>query len=73
MINYVKCPHCGYRGDECDFPDLYCEFEEKAEYKEQYKLLKQLQDLGYNIVTCGMCGYIKILSKIKEVENERQV
>lgn len=64
MTNYVKCPHCGYRGDECNFPDLYSEFEEKAEYREQYKLLKQMQDLGYNVVTCGMCG--NVIIKLKQ-------
>lgn len=64
MAEYdMKCPHCGYESEDYDFPDLYCEFEEKAEYKEQYKLLKQLQDIGYNVVTCGMCGNAIIQSK----------
>ena len=54
----IKCPHCGYESDVCDFSDIYYDFsEKKAECQEQYKLLlKQLQDLGYNVVYCGWCG-----------------
>ncbi len=59
----IKCPHCGFGDEPYSFPDLFFEYEKKAEYREQYKLLKQLQDLGYNVVTCGMCGNVIITSK----------
>ena len=49
----LKCPHCGFEDEICNFPDL---FYEGCKYPEQYKLILELQSKGYNIVTCGMCG-----------------
>ncbi|MCD7779995.1 MAG: hypothetical protein LUH05_04915 [Candidatus Gastranaerophilales bacterium] len=54
MIEDIKCPFCGYTDEECYFPDLY------IEDKKQHKLLQELQKLGYNLVTCGMCGEVII-------------
>ena len=33
---------------------------------EQIKMLKELHDIGYNIVTCGMCGSVNIVRLAKE-------
>ena len=33
---------------------------------EQIKMLKELHNIGYNIVTCGMCGSVNIVRLAKE-------
>ena len=55
---YLKCPHCNFISDPCDFPDYYCTDSDKADYPEQYKIFRRLQDWGFNIVNCGQCGSI---------------
>ena len=69
-IDELTCPHCKTKGEPCDFPDLYYDgcgddFEDEDEetqelYNEQAKLQLELQQLGYNIVTCGNCGDVFI-------------
>lgn len=59
MIDECKCPYCGYRDDYCAFPDLF--YEGDYTQKKQYKLLKEIQNLGYNVITCGMCGEVFIV------------
>ena len=54
----IKCPYCGYESEECDYPDLFYSGDDSIE--EQYKRLQELQAIGYNIVTCGMCGGVII-------------
>lgn len=60
----LTCPYCGFTPDECDFPDLfyddYDDCDVTCEMKRQLDLLKALQELGYNIVTCGNCGQVFI-------------
>lgn len=47
--------------DEQDFLDLfYDDYDVTYEMKKQFKLLTALQELGYNIVTCGDCGRVFI-------------
>ena len=36
---------------------------------EQTKLLIEIQELGYNIVTCGECGVVNII-EIREQEDD---
>ena len=64
----LKCPYCGYKDAVSNFPDF---FYEGCDYPEQYKLLRELQEKCYNVVTCGMCGE-PFIQKL-EVENERQI
>ena len=52
--DWLCCPHCTFEGEPCDFPDLYYN---GCGYVEQEKLQEEIQSKGYNIVTCGMCGY----------------
>ena len=53
----LKCPYCGFIGDECDFPDLfYTDYESPKEIIKQEKLLNEIQSHKLNVVTCGMCG-----------------
>ena len=61
----LKCPHCGFEDEICNFPDL---FYEGCKYPEQFKLIEELQSKGYNIVTCGMCEDV-FIQKL-EVEND---
>ena len=57
----LKCPYCGFDGEECDFPDLfYTDCESQKEIIEQEKLLNEIQSHKLNIVTCGMCGDVFI-------------
>lgn len=57
----LTCPYCGFTSDECDFPDLfYTDYDVTYEMKKQLELLIALQELGYNIVTCGDCGQVFI-------------
>ena len=55
---YIKCPHCNFISDPCDFPDLYCTDTDRNQYTEQYELLMKMQKWGFNIVTCGHCGSV---------------
>ena len=57
----LTCPYCNYKGDYCDFPDLfYTDSNNTPARDEQYKLLQQLWTKGFNIVTCGECGQVFI-------------
>ena len=57
----LTCPYCNYKGDYCDFPDLfYTDMNNTPELDEQYTLLRELWSKGYNIVTCGNCGQVFI-------------
>ena len=33
---------------------------------KQIEILKELQKIGYNIITCGECGSVNIVRKAKE-------
>ena len=35
-------------------------------YREQVKLLEELQEIGYNIINCNMCSAVNIVEKNKE-------
>ena len=60
------CPNCGFESDPCDFPDLYYSDTATTELiKNQVKLQEELQDKGYNIVTCGLCGQVFIVKEDK--------
>lgn len=60
-MNELKCPHCGYTGDECNFPDLfYRDITNTKEINKQVDLLYELNSNGFNIVTCGDCGQVFI-------------
>ena len=56
----LKCPHCGFEEDSCFFPDLFFRDDNYPQYDEQVDLLEEIQELGYNIVTCGKCGEVFI-------------
>lgn len=57
----LKCPYCGLKSDECNFPDLfYTDCESSKEIIEQEKLLNEIQSHKLNIVTCGNCGEVFI-------------
>jgi hypothetical protein len=57
----ITCPYCGFTSDECDFPDLfYDDYDMTYEMKKQLEILTALQELGYNVVTCGDCGQVFI-------------
>lgn len=60
--NYdLICPYCKYTNEESNFPDLFYEDSNNDLYlKQQLQNLKELQALGYNIVTCGDCGQVFI-------------
>ena len=62
--NELKCPYCGYTGEDCDFPDYFYEADE--DYPEQYEYQVAIQKAGYNIVTCGQCGDVFIQKLNKE-------
>ena len=55
----LKCPHCENYLEHANCPDLFC-VEETQQLKEQEALLREVQALGYNIVTCGNCGQVFI-------------
>lgn len=59
MSDYLTCPYCGLYSYICDFPDLFCEADED-EFPEQLEYQHAIQKAGYNIVTCGDCGYVFI-------------
>lgn len=54
----LTCPHCNYSSEYCNFPDLF--YSGGGECKNQYALLMEMQQKGFNIVTCGMCGEVLI-------------
>lgn len=57
----LTCPYCGFTSEVCDFPDLFYDDDDiTCEMKRQLDLLKALQELGYNVVTCGDCGQVFI-------------
>lgn len=57
----LRCPYCGFYGEECHFPDLfYADKNNSKELNEQYRLLLDMQKAGFNIVTCGDCGCVFI-------------
>lgn len=56
----LKCPYCGFEDDNCFFPDLFYRDYDYPKYNEQVNLLEEIQELGYNIVTCGKCGEVFI-------------
>ena len=56
------CPYCKYTNEESNFPDLFYEdLNNDLWIKQQYQHLKELQAIGYNIVTCGDCGQVFIV------------
>ena len=72
MDNDIKCPYCNYENEDCNFPDLfYPDSNFSKELNKQAKLLEELQDHGYNIVTCGNCGQVFITKK--EANNGVQI
>lgn len=57
----LKCPHCEQYQEFCDCPDLfYTDITNTTLIEKQYKMLLELNQLGYNIVTCGNCGQVFI-------------
>ena len=56
---FVKCPYCGYEDDICHFPDIFVGEKTKA-LKEQENLLVEIQEAGYNVVTCASCDSVFI-------------
>lgn len=60
LQDLLKCPHCGFEEDLCFFPDLFYPDDYSPQYNEQAELLEKIQELGYNIVTCGKCGEVFI-------------
>lgn len=57
----ITCPYCGFTSDDYDFPDLfYTDYDVTCEMKKQLERLTALQELGYNVVTCGACGQVFI-------------
>lgn len=66
MTNDLKCPYCNFEDEPYSFPDLfYQDSKNTEEINMQYELLKELWDKGFNIVTCGNCGYV-FIHKIQE-------
>ena len=66
ILDGLKCPYCGYIEEESNFPDLfYKDINNTSELNNQYKLLLELNEVNFNIVTCGMCGQV-FIQKIKE-------
>lgn len=60
----TKCPYCKFEGEDCDFPDF---FYTDCGYQEQYNILQEIQDEGYNIVNCGNCGDV-FLTKLHQID-----
>lgn len=53
----LVCPHCGMVGEPCDMPDLFFnDLNNTKEENEQAKLLEEMWEVGFNVVTCGDCG-----------------
>lgn len=34
-----------------------------AQYTEQYRVLKEIQDAGFNVCTCGNCGDVVLFDE----------
>lgn len=63
-LGNLICPYCKYQNEECNFPDLfYDDINNDFYIKQQLQNLKEIQQLGYNIVTCGDCGQVFIHKK----------
>ena len=56
MTEELTCPYCGHNSDPCDFPDWLWADGDVELYPEQYQILMEIQQVGYNAVTCGQCG-----------------
>lgn len=57
----LKCPHCECYQDFSDCPDLFYPDDDcTSDLYKQYKLQLELNQNGYNIVTCGHCGQVFI-------------
>lgn len=57
----LRCPHCDEVQEPCNCPDLFYEdINNSKGLNEQYKLLLELNECGFNIVTCGHCGQVFI-------------
>ena len=55
----LTCPHCGFIEEPCFFPDLYeTGLRECHEYYEQGVIMDKMQQWGFNVVTCGQCGFV---------------
>ena len=54
----IKCPYCERYMDFDECEDLFNDGDIGC--KEQYQLLKEIQNKGYNIVTCGHCKQVFI-------------
>ena len=35
--------------------------------EEQIKILKEMQDKGFNIITCGLCGEVNLIRKANQM------
>lgn len=65
MVNYIyaiKCPHCGSFTTEENCPDIYAN-ESRSEFLEQEKILRHMQKVGFNVVTCGDCGHVILIER----------
>jgi len=51
----VLCPHCGTLAEKSDCPDLFYLGISK-QYEKQWLLQEEMQEAGFNLVTCGHCG-----------------
>lgn len=61
MNNDLICPYCKCTNEKSNFPDLFYEdLNNTLNLKQQLQNLKELQALGYNVVTCGDCGQVFI-------------
>lgn len=58
----IKCPRCKQVLAECDCPDSFAN-ESDPDFKEQEKILKRMQEIGLNVVTCGDCGQTILIEK----------
>ena len=57
----LKCPYCEHYQDYSDCPDLFQKFLDNSKaINEQYDLLLELNDNGFNIVKCNYCGQVFI-------------
>ena len=55
----ITCPHCGFIEEPCFFPDLYeTGLRESHEWHGQSVLMEKIQNWGFNVVTCGQCGFV---------------
>lgn len=67
----LRCPHCNKLQELCDCPDLfYKDTNNSEEINKQYDLQSELNNLNYNIVTCGNCGQVFIHKIILNQETQ---